>query len=433
MQMKKDYTWKIIISVFIFITIFPTIRILLIGNEQSTNFTELIISVMPEILIGLLMLFSIYNLRHKKQDRSIRNLPFNIKFNYLDWAVLIYALSNIIYGMILSRNFILSAYAIRLSFFPILCYYIARFTLYDNKNQGYKIYTILNYWFCILAIFGLVLYFVFPDLMMFFIIKSGGTITKYIILRMTSILWTPVVFGYIMSIGAIYSYFRICTKNSLTDYIMFCIYWLCLFYTVSRGPIASFLIGFILVTIFYSPKWKKSVVTTFLIILIYMMNIFIIPQGKELSNWLFYSTLKTIELEDGLTRVELWNKSYQSFIEKPEGYGLGKAGLVAKRFFKDKNNKDVSIYSTDCMYLKVANETGVWGLFSFLSLSLLFFIKFYKYFTKNKKSFFSFLFILFIIAYLDSVFHNYMDLYFLSYFFWFTAGISVNYIAYDKN
>ena len=99
------------------------------------------------------------------------------------------------------------------------------------------------------------------------------------------------------------------------------------------------------------------------IIVLWLIN----QQIYDVFFFIASSTAETIMIKKGLSRVDLWLGAFNDFINNPMGYGLGKAGHVAVRFFGKLSN-EAATYSTDGWYLKLANETGIWGLFSYFTL-----------------------------------------------------------------
>ena len=116
------------------------------------------------------------------------------------------------------------------------------------------------------------------------------------------------------------------------------------------------------------------------------------------------------------------------------GDGLGKSGHVAARFSDPLQGQNaavsskVSIASTDGWYLKLANETGIWGLFSYFILSGTLFIVSIKYMIKNSFGLYSFLFTLFVIVNIENITSNVLDFYLFSYLYWFLLGVMIFYL-----
>ena len=119
--------------------------------------------------------------------------------------------------------------------------------------------------------------------------------------------------------------------------------------------------------------------------------------------------------------------AFEDFTDKPMGHGLGKAGHVARRFFKE-GDKSASIHSTDGWYVKVACETGVWGFLSFAIISFIYFIQSIKYLRKNKGSIYLFFFLIFIFVAIQNIGSNVLDFYIFANLYWMLLGFSQNII-----
>ena len=109
------------------------------------------------------------------------------------------------------------------------------------------------------------------------------------------------------------------------------------------------------------------------------------------------------------------------------GYGLGKAGHVARRFFKD-DDKTASVYSTDGWYLKMACETGGWGILSFTIISFLYFFQSLKYLRKKRGTINLFFFLIFIFTSIQNLGSNVLDFYIFANLYWLIIGFSQNMI-----
>ena len=137
------------------------------------------------------------------------------------------------------------------------------------------------------------------------------------------------------------------------------------------------------------------------------------------------SSSSTLILEKGVTRVDLWMKAFADFKEHPLGYGLGKAGHVATRFF-GKNSSEASVSSTDGWFLKIAGETGLWGLSTYFFLAVSFIVRSLNYIRNKSYSLFHFLLILFVVVNIQCLVSNVIDFYLLSYLFWLSLGLAEN-------
>ena len=162
---------------------------------------------------------------------------------------------------------------------------------------------------------------------------------------------------------------------------------------------------------------------------IYIASSFYIVDPFTLTKWLVSSTSDTMMLGDHNTRVKFWEMAFKLFQVKPFGYGLGRAGHVAARFFTP-NSRDAVFYSTDGWYLKLLCETGFPGFI----LYLFFFFTFLFSFTKilfgkvilklTDKLEFCFFMAVFISINLQNIVSNVLDFSIINYFFWMLMGYS---------
>lgn len=399
---------------FIFGSIFPTLRIFLIGSETSKNILEYFISSFFDLMAISIIVYSFF--------RIIKN-DFLFEFTYFDWIVLIFILSNAILGTILSQNIKLSIYGFRMTYLPNLFYFVLRFNNFEFR-QTEKLFNKIYYWLVIVALVGLVLYFGFYSSMIEMIYRAGGVVNNYFITRMTSVFWSPVLFASFMTIAFLYYYYRITSFYNWKNYIVLSVLWLCILLSVTRGAFVIIFLGLLILT-FYSRKWSVLVTLIVIMIILFMCISFYIGSPLKFITWILKSSSNTINLEKGVTRVDLWMKAFADFKEHPFGYGLGKAGHVAVRFY-GKQSSLASVNSTDGWFLKIAGETGVWGLFSYLTLAIIFLLNSIKYIKGHTYNIFHFLFILFVVVNIQCLVSNVIDFYLLSYLFWLSIGLAEN-------
>ncbi|MFZ4399439.1 MAG: O-antigen ligase family protein [Bacteroidales bacterium] len=410
---------KIILFFFVFATLFPTIRIITIGSQTSQNFGEYIFSVLPEILSVFVILFTVL-LFYKNN--------IEIKLKIYDWLIIAFMISNVILGTYLAQNLFISMYGIRMTYYPIIFYFIFRFG--NIKLIESLIHTIFI-WFFIVGIIGFILYFGFYDLMLIMIKKTSPIIPEYFIVRMTSVFWTPVVFSTFMVITFAYFYHLFLKAPKWYYFLILGMIWCCIILSVSRGALVVLVVGFISLSVIHK-KWKHALEILILLIVIFIALGYFISSPLLLSSWIAKSASETVGLKEGVTRVDLWLKAFENFETHPFGFGLGKAGHVATRFFNEET-QNVTIYATDGWYLKTANETGLWGLLSYLFLALYFFVLFIKNkLLKNKESILIVFFVIFLMVNIQNIVSNVLDFYLFSYLYWGFIGLTLNIIYYKK-
>lgn len=402
-----------IFSFFLFGSLFITIRLLLIGSKQSTSIVEYVLSVLPEIFAFFILIIYIIPFV-KKQSQ--------LEFNYFDWIVLAYIFTNVIVGVFIAEELKLSVYAVRMTYLPMCFYFIS-----SNYSWGIdKLISLTDKffkWFFVIGLIGLLLYFGFYDFMIEMILRTNSIVNEYFVVRMTSLFWSPVIFGTFMTACYIYFYYKSTQNNSWVNYLLQIIVAICVFFSVTRGAMIVLVIGVILIGVL-SKKWKPFLISFSILIAVFFAVANYISTPLEFLSWIKQSTTETIGLKAGVTRVDLWIQAFTDFQHHPFGRGLGKAGHVAARFF-DKESTEASVTSTDGWFLKLANETGAWGLLSYLIMSLVLFINSIKYIRKYGYDFFSFLFVFFIIFNIQNVVSNVLDFYLFSYLYWFIIGMMV--------
>jgi hypothetical protein len=434
----KNRKIQLFVLLFAFQALFILFRGLLIGNNTATNIFELIIATAPDFFICLI--FSIALIKFIKDDFKSEKIVL------FDVLILIYFVSNILLGIILANNILYSFYAIRLTYLPMLMYFSIRFYANSFGNSDYKsiLDGIFN-WYTLFAFIFLILYLFFPEIDTASVRFVGGKVNYYIIRRMGGIFFSPVGWGTFMAAGAIYYFIKFNSKFSIYTLLVFCLFWFCLILSVSRGAIISFYFGSLMVCYFtkqYKPFLKALLFTS----AIFFTYGFFNPPTLSLIGFVSSSSIETMNgtgeenheiilseadgnLVKGIqnTRVKFWKLSLRDFTRKPMGYGLGKAGHIGNRFFSSPTQrKNAAIYSTDGWYLKLANETGIWGLVTYLVIFI-----FHLYFIlKNsilfKNELFLFSFVLFVMIAIQNVMSNVLDFYSFACFYWLVVALVYN-------
>jgi hypothetical protein len=398
---------------FVFVTFFPTVRMLLTGSDASTNILEYFISVLPEIFFfGILFFNSIEWFKNGV-----------VKFHLFDKLIIFYITYNLIVGLIMANDFGMSIYAIRLTYLPMLIYFIASFSMLNFVKIELSIQKVFSF-FVWIGIIGMLLYFVFPTIQHYFLYEaSNGIIAEYFIIRMTSVLWTPVVFSSIMAASILYYFYKYLVENKRIHLLHLAILFICLFLSVSRGAMIAITFG-IVVLGFLKMDFKKLAVMILLEIATFSLVGFYVSNPIEFGSWIVSSSKETVEMKKGVTRVDLWEKSNKDLLSHPFGLGLGKAGHVAARFHS-KNDKKASTSSTDGWYLKLMLETGYIALAFYFLIALFFALKWWNYFRKYGFDILTFIFVLGLVVNVQNLVSNVLDFYLFSYFYWFIIGIFV--------
>lgn len=433
---SKNNIENYILYYFIFLFAFISLRVLLISGSSFSNIGELLFSMLPEIFIGFIGTMGLIN---------IAKNPIKPKLTLFDKLIIGYIGTNIVLGIFLSMQLNVITYGIRLTYIPMIFYFIARFGVNQDKRSIEQILEKINIVFVIAAIIGLFIYFFAVSIDDFMVQRSNGVVGFYYIRRMNSIIWTPVVWGTFMGFSSIYNFFKLNKKFSVKQLLIFLTVWTSLFLSISRGAFIAFSVCFIFIIV--SQKKYKTVLITIssMALIIFLLNV---RDHKTIYafNYISSSSVSTIsklfnsnynhDIEalktDSNTRASYWKMAIQDFTDNPMGYGIGKAGHVARRFFKE-GDKSASIYSTDGWYLKVACETGVWGILSFVIISFVYFFQSIKYLRKNKGTIYLFFFLIFIFVGIQNIGSNVLDFYIFANIYWMIIGFSQNMINNSRN
>jgi hypothetical protein len=400
---------------FIFQTLFISLRTIIIGSEASNSMFDFLISSLPDIFALYIIIAVLFKNKEK------------LRYSFLtlyDKLILLYIITNVTLGTYLAHYLTISIYAIRMTYYPMLFYFVARIGFNSKEENSDHCAKYLVNWYFIVAIIGLIIYFFFPALDKFMTLKATGVEAVYYIKRIGSLYWSPVIFGAFATFGGIYTYLKITEKETIPRYIIFAVFWCCIFLTVSRGANITFYLGWIILTLFF--KKYRCFLKTLIVIIFVFFTLWI--YDHEMYKVLFFigdSTVSTLTLTDEYSRVDLWRSALGDFFRNPMGYGLGKAGHIAVRFFGRFSN-EAAVFSTDGWYLKLANETGIWGLFSYAVIFLTFFISSIKFLKKNKNTFFTFIFVFFIMIAAQNFVSNILDFYSFSCLYWLLIGLSQN-------
>lgn len=414
---------KLLLIFFIFGSLFISIRLLLIGSHASQNSGELILAALPEVFVIFILMFF---LRLKMKEK--------IKFHLIDWIFLLFIISNLTLGLWIGKDLKIGLYGFRMTYLPMCFYFIGSFAV-SSKLEILNLIDRIFKWFAFVGGVGLVLYFLFFDFSQYMLFKVSPIIPEYFIIRMTSVFWSPVVFGTFSTISFLYFYNKSLSSDSYWNYFFQAILFVGTLMSMSRGAFLGLILGIILLAIL-SGKWKKMLVTTSLTIMLFVPFSFYIDSPVTVTKWVFNSTVKTVKMDDNDKRVKINKSSIGEIKKNPLGKGLGKAGHVAVRFSKSKNDgiseEDLSVNSTDGWLVKLTCETGFWGLGTYLGFNLLLFIQSVIYFRKNEFGFFGFLLTVLIVVNFQNLVSNVLDFYLFSYLYWFLIGIMVLYIKSTK-
>ena len=187
-------------------TFFPLLRVVIIGKNNASGLFEYLIAAIPDFLIIGCLIYLLF---------QARNSIFNTLKNRTDQIILFVLAFNLIIGSLLSYDLKLIVMGIRLSYIPILFYFISRFISPNKFMVNFQSW--LHYimvWFSIVAFMGLLLYYFFPTAENMLNKFVGGQQGAYFIKRMNSLFFSPTTNGIFCCVGALYF-----LHNSLKGYI----------------------------------------------------------------------------------------------------------------------------------------------------------------------------------------------------------------------
>ena len=169
-------------------------------------------------------------------------------------------------------------------------------------------------------------------------------------------------------------------------------------------------------------KWKAGLRVLVLHVALFFLTLRMVGLSLDNFYWVFSSTKETLALNEKVSRVQLWKDTFHHLTNNPGGYGIGKSGWIAYRFLK--GSKVESAYlATDGWYLKIANETGIFGLISFL---FLFLFLLYRLFFSRKNGFSLVVLCLVTMVFLVNIVSNVLDYFLFNALFWFLVGAYQN-------
>ncbi|MFC1735192.1 O-antigen ligase family protein [Candidatus Hydrogenedentota bacterium] len=340
-----------LIFFFGFAAMHLTVRALLLESFEIPGFLT---SVWQDVLIVSMCI----GVLRKKPWQTIRVYPLDIAV----FAVLLLVPLAFIKGGIP----FLGVYGFRMTYMPVLLYFIARGMDLDDESL-----TMIKYLLgicMVLALIGIVLNFAALDfrnsLFDRFEIPRHRT---FRINRMTSILYDPPVFGGLMALAFLvslaYATSARLTRKAMATWMVSCLLFLfCAVVSISRGAWVGLAVG---TTLICALSWRKGLVVLAVLSVLVCGAVKWAPEATEKIGLVKIgrgvASIPHIAGE-GTTRGRIWRGVLGEIRENPLGFGLGRAGHVAKRFKDRYPDIKLSIMSADGWYLKHTIETGVFGM-----------------------------------------------------------------------
>ncbi|MEX1190258.1 MAG: O-antigen ligase family protein [Bacteroidia bacterium] len=409
--------WFIIAS-FIFGTIFPTLRAVLIGSEGSTSVIDYAISAIPDVIT--LFIFCISLLIHKEKTGN-----YFFSLNKRDYILIFILAYSLIVGGLISGDIKLIVYSVRMTYLPMLFYFTARLLgSFWEEEFVFKLIKTFMYWLGITAIIGLLLYFVFDNLeeqLKDIVHANKG---EYYIERLNSIYHAPTLNGSYMAMAALFFLMLWHFSINIPQIVFLFAISASLLLSVSRGGIIGFIVS-ASAGIVWIRRWKSTVFVGFLVLASVWVTSLAVGLSFNNLGWIFKSTASTVKMEEGVTRVGLWESAYTNIKDKPFGYGLGKSGWIAYRFLKDSDESS-SYTSTDGWYLKQANETGIIGVLSYLVFFAFYIVHVFPAVKRNSFDLLMFILLLLFQVLLVCLVSNVLDYFTFNAVFWFLLALGEN-------
>lgn len=409
----------LIIFFFALVSVFPAMRVLLVGVETASSLQSIIITILPDILAFVILIIGLIRYIKKPFSRAT-----------FDYFIIGYILTNVILGIVLGRDLKIAAYGFRYTYLPVLFYFVGRtYSTFEFSCTTGLIKNIFN-WFTILSVLSLIKYFFFPSFEINLIEKLGYQRGEYFISRMSSMVLTPILFATMIAIALVYFLFQMYEKIGWWNVLSFTLLSACLALTASRGAILAFLIVFVITSLVVR-KWKGTLAALASLTFVVLALGLVLPGSGNFFMWMFASAGDTMAMGDNISRVELWKRSWQDFTERPWGYGLGKAGVTAVRFFQNDPD-NAAIYTTDGWYLKMACETGIYGVVSYLVMASVFLFSGLKKFLANRNLVLGFFVAVFLFVNIQNVVSNVLDFFPFISLIWLLVGLGQNMILNGK-
>jgi len=327
--------------------------------------------------------------------------------------LMIIIVSGVNYLLIQGIDSKLFFYGIQFSVLPMALYLSGMISARNGNDRILKQIILSN---AIIIGGGLLLYFLFPDILINFLYRFGGPnfCLEYYKLypRLTSIFANATSVGTIsaVSIPLIFMFYNKYKFNFVYFLGLLLLSLLGAFLSMQRSAwIASFfaiIVSYIIFILHQEKKFKTNVkLLIFVVIVVIIMYVMTLEQGNVRSFTLerFYSIFNT----DVTTR---WRYGVSIFKQYPFGIGIGRAGHKAIQFgFRGV---------PDANYFRIISELGILGILTFLLVSIESLINSFKY---NP-----YLFVAICVYLIQAVASNIIDFAYTGSIFWFIIGYSNN-------
>lgn len=259
---------------------------------------------------------------------------------------------------------------------PIVFVFITYYSVH-NISQGFKLFIFIVLVNSFIAIFGVVMY-LFPIKMVKlysqYIEQTGGVPLHFGgVLRMTSILWFPLLFGMLMAINSIIVWNLILNDRKLG------VHWIVVYIFSIIGTVASFtrtawltlFVGSVISSFFLLRSRSRRFIRCIAVLIISIVIILNIPIPMGHYDNIIGAVLGhikgTFDYDEPKPRLEDLKVNISRIVRNPIGYGLGTAGHAAERQMRLNSSVIFKEYkANDNNYLSIVLQLGIQGLVIFM-------------------------------------------------------------------
>ncbi|MGI6375278.1 MAG: O-antigen ligase family protein [Anaerolineae bacterium] len=308
-----------------------------------------------------------------------RVFPVRLRVTTLDSAALVWLLSGL-FGCLLSRDFTLTARALRITHLPVVWFLLIRRV--STQAGLIRVYaTLVLSLASLTALVGLAMFFLVPssEILRLWSLKQGSsglpaeTIMRVGLFRMTSFLLSPTPFSSLMAACAVACFAAALTVRRPVYLVLLALFTCCNFLSLTRGGWLLQLTG--MITVVAMCRVRLLRLTKRLILISLLLAVLVVGTYAALAQHGsgHASTLDSIErllterdelYGRGLEhRLGVYDSIWSDLVIYPFGHGVGMVGRVAAR--RGDNVRLGTPSVSDGWYAKIAAETGVVGLLAY--------------------------------------------------------------------
>lgn len=293
-----------------------------------------------------------------------------LRLHWEDVPPLLFVIGGL-YGVTLSlmeRAWFLAFFGIYFSLTPVLCYFVMRW-LRPSSQDLLRIAHVFLASYAVLAVLSLLDYGFHSQAIMDITITNRSAFfqnvtdprlhfsTVYV--RMQSLLLEENVWGALSSLVSLFCLaYQGTPRPPLWTRCLFVLATLCILLAMSRGAIASWIMGVAVLLLLRGPHQRRILVVTLVSGLLFGSALLTLRR-HDLRIGAIVNRVDEVEMSrEGLhpDRVRQWENSLQMFLLHPAGTGLGTTGYSAMY------TRQRAPLITDGQYFRVAVEQGVPGL-----------------------------------------------------------------------